>query len=439
MSHTYLSDSLDVSPDNPEKRQGGGVGEPWISINGAAQLLRPPEDGLAYLRHDRAAEVTIDPGSLHTVGDRIAAFEPAAEAPIQIDARDCAILPGFVDCHTHLPFAGWREREYELKITGASYESIARQGGGIRSSARSLAQATDEDVLYQATALAGEMLRHGTTTFECKSGYGLSAEAEVRSIRLAAGLGHRVPQAVRSTALLAHAVPEGYDADTWMDAVEAMLPEVLGAGEVMALDIYVETVAFANAHLQRMGELASDHRLDLRAHVEQFSANRSVPVALEAGARSVDHLACLDPEDIEPLAASETAAVLLPGAEFLGEERTAPARALADAGAICGLATDLNPGTSPVLSLPLIVGLAVRRYRWSVLEALLACTLNAAWILRFEHDTGSLEIGKRADVLVLDGPVHRIPYRLGHNPVALVILGGQVVHVRKDAAWRLGR
>jgi imidazolonepropionase len=413
----------------------GGSGA--ISINDAAQVLRPPEDGLPYLRHDRSGELTAEPGSLHTVGDRIAGFEPATDAPIQIDARECAIVPGFVDCHTHLPFAGWREREYEQKIAGASYESIAREGGGIRSSARSLAQASDDDVLEQASALAGEMLRHGTTMFECKSGYGLSAEAEVRSIRLAAALGHRVPQAVRSTALLAHAVPEGYDADAWMHTVAAMLPDVLRAGEITALDIYVETVAFANRHLRRMGQLAAEHGLDLRAHVEQFNANRSVPVALEAGARSVDHLACLDPEDIEPLAASETAAVLLPGAEFLGEERTAPARALAEAGAICALATDLNPGTSPMLSLPLIVGLAVRRYRWSLMEALLACTLNAAWILRAQRDTGSLEVGKRADVLVLDGPVQRIPYRFGHNPVAVVILGGGVAHVRPDCAWRL--
>jgi imidazolonepropionase len=410
-----------------------------ISINEAAQVLRPPEDGLPFLRHDRARELTAEPGSLHTTGDRIAGFASMREAPVQIDAHGCAIVPGFVDCHTHLPFAGWREREYELKIAGGSYESIAREGGGIRSSARALAQATDQDVLVEASALAGEMLEHGTTTFESKSGYGLSPQAEVRSIRLAAALDRQIVQTVRSTALLAHAVPEGYDADSWMDAVEAMLPAVLGAGAVSALDIYVETVAFANRHLRRMGELAAEHGLDLRSHVEQFNPNRSVPVALEAGARSVDHLACLSDEDIEPLAASETAAVLLPGAEFLGAERTAPARALADAGAICALATDLNPGTSPVVSLPVIVGLAVRRYRWSVFEALLACTLNAAWILRCERDTGSLEIGKRADVLVLDGPVERIPYRFGHNPVAFVIHAGRVAHVRPDCASRLTR
>jgi imidazolonepropionase len=160
-------------------------------------------------------------------------------------------------------------------------------------------------------------------------------------------------------------------------------------------------------------------------------------VAIEAGARSVDHLACLPEADVGPLAAAETAAVLLPGAEFLGAESTAPARQLADAGAICVLASDLNPGTSPVASLPLVIGLAVRRYGWTVREALLACTLNGAWVLRRSHDTGSLEPGKRADVLVVDGPVERIPYRFGHNPVALVFSGGKLVHVRADSAWRV--
>ncbi len=292
-------------------------------------------------------------------------------------------------------------------------------------------------MLHQASALAAEMLSHGTTTFETKSGYGLSPEGEVRSIRLAATLGGCVPQSTSSTALLAHAVPDGHDADGWMDVVEGLLPDVLAAGPVTALDIYVESVAFANRHLERMGHLAQAHGLDLRAHVEQFNANHSVPVAVGLGARSVDHLACLPEDEITSLASSDTAAVLLPGAEFLGDERLAPARRLADAGAICALGSDMNPGTSPVLSMPLIIGLAVRRYRWSVREALLAATLNPAWILRCSDRTGSLEPGKRADVLVLDGPIERIPYRLGHNPVAIAVIGGRVVHVREDSAGRI--
>jgi imidazolonepropionase len=292
-------------------------------------------------------------------------------------------------------------------------------------------------VLEQASALAAEMLAHGTTTFETKSGYGLAIDAEVRSLRLAGELAARVEQEVVSNALVAHAVPDGFDADGWLDAVESALPEMLAATRVQALDVYVESVAFTNAHLARVGALAAAHGLDLRAHVEQFAQHRSVPVALDAGARSVDHLACLHPDDLTALARAECAAVLLPGAELLGDEALAPGRALADAGAIAVLATDANPGTSPVVTLPLIVGLAVRRYRWSAREALLAATLNAAWVLRRSHETGSLELGKRADVLVLDGPIEAVPYRLGHNPVAFAFAGGRLVHVRPDCAWRL--
>ncbi len=412
---------------------------PSVSINGAAQVLRPPRDGLAYLRHDRASELIAEPGSLTLESGLISDFESWTEADVQIDASGCAVIPSFVDCHTHLPFAGWREAEYAMRVAGESYETIARRGGGIRSSARALSEARDSEVLHQAGALAAEMLRHGTTTFECKSGYGLSAVGEERAVRLATMLRDRVPQRVRSTALLAHAIPNGFDADGWMDEVEDMLPHVLRAGDVRALDIYVETVAFGNEQLRRMGALAVEHSLFLRAHVEQFNWNHSVPVALELGARSVDHLACLPEQEVGSLAGAETAAVLLPGAEFLGEERVAPGRALADAGAVCALGTDLNPGTSPIASMPLIIGLAVRRYRWSVLEALLAATLNSAWVLRLSDLLGSLEPGKLADVVVLDGPIEQIPYRFGHNPVALVLVGGTPVHIRPDQAWRVRR
>jgi imidazolonepropionase len=228
-------------------------------------------------------------------------------------------------------------------------------------------------------------------------------------------------------------VPAGYDRDDWMDCVDALAASC----DVDALDIYVESVAFTNENLAHLGAIAAREEVPLRAHVEQFNANRSVPVALAAGARSVDHLACLHPDDVAPLAAAECAAVLLPGAEFLGAERVAPARELADAGAICVLGTDLNPGTSPVSSLPVVIGLAVRRYGWSVREALLACTLNAAWVLGLSGELGSLEVGKRADVVLLDTPAAHLPYRFGRNPVCLVIRAGEVAYVRPDAAWRV--
>jgi imidazolonepropionase len=273
-------------------------------------------------------------------------------------------------------------------------------------------------VLAQASALPDEMLRLGSTTVEGKTGYGLSREGELRSVRLGRALGLD-----RVTGLFAHAVPPGVQRAAWMEEVDRLAAEAA----VDALDIYVESVAFANEDLERLGEVAQREGVPLRAHVEQFNANRSTPVALAAGARSVDHLACLHPDDLGPLARAECAAVLLPGAEFLGAEHTPPARALADAGAICALATDCNPGTSPVASIPVVVGLAVRRYGWSVREALAAVTLNAAWVLGLHGDRGSLEVGKRADLVVLDGPAEHIPYRFGHDPVAAVIRGGEVV------------
>jgi imidazolonepropionase len=408
-----------------------------VSVRDAAQVLRPPRDGMPYLRHDRAAELLLDGGALTVRAGRVAGFEPDDGAALQVDASGCALVPGLVDCHTHLPFAGWRAEEYERKVTGVPYEQIARSGGGIAASARALAEADDHAVTRQARGLAAEMLAHGTTTFEAKCGYGLAVEAELRALRLADRLGEQVPQQTSSTALLAHSVPPGFDADGWMDTVEAMLPRVTAETGAQALDIFVESVAFTNDHLARMGELASAYGLALRCHVEQFSTHRSVPVALEHGARSVDHLSCLHPHDLGPLAAAECAAVLLPGAEFLGGEQQAPGRELADAGAICVLASDLNPGTSPVASLPLIMGLGVRRYGWSVREALLAVTLNAAWVIGRSVDLGSLEPGKRADFLLLDGPVEQVPYRLGHNPVAACFVDGLPVVVRPDAAWRL--
>jgi imidazolonepropionase len=379
-----------------------------ISIRGAAQVLRPPEDGLPYVR--RPSAMRAEPGSVTVEDGVIVALDDDPGADRVIDLSGGAIVPGFVDCHTHLPFAGWRASEYEEKVTGVPYEEISRRGGGIASSARAFAETSDDDLLAQARGVRAEMLAHGTTTVEGKSGYGLSREGELRAIRV----GREVCD--RMTGLFAHAIPPGYDAASWMDEVDTLAAEA----DVDALDIYVESVAFRNEDLERLGEIARRERVPLRAHVEQFNANRSVPVALAAGARSVDHLACLHPDDLEPLARAETAAVLLPGAEFLGDEETAPGRALMDAGAICVLATDCNPGTSPVASIPLVIGLAVRRYGWAAREALAACTHNAAWVLGYD-DRGSIEVGKRADLLLLDAPLEHIPYRFGHNPVTEVL------------------
>jgi imidazolonepropionase len=407
-----------------------------ICIRGAEQILRPPRDGLGQLRGGDPEAQSLEPGEL-TVADRLISALHAESGGLQIDARDCAVIPGFVDCHTHLPFAGWRAGEYEQKLRGVPYAEISRGGGGIAASARALRESSDSEVLAQSAGLAAEMLAWGTTTFECKSGYGLSRDGELRALALARELARQVPQTTVSTGLLAHAVPDGYSADSWMHEVEAMMPEVLEGGGVSALDIFVESIAFSNGHLTVMGSLAAAAGLALRTHVEQFGGYRSVPVALAAGARSVDHLSTLHHEDIAPLAAADCAAVLLPAAEFLGAEHRAPGRALLDAGALVVLATDANPGTAPVVSMPQVIGLGARLYEMSALETLAAATLNAAWTLGLEQTLGSIEVGKRADLLVLDVPVDQIAYRLGHNPVLISVIGGEIAYVRDDADWRV--
>jgi imidazolonepropionase len=417
-------------------RGAGGPPAPRsVSIERAAQILRPGEDGLQHFRgSEQLRAQTLRAGDLSVRDGAIAGSEPDPRAELTIDASGCAVIPGFVDCHTHLPFAGWRAGEYEQKLTGVPYEEISRSGGGIRSSARAFAAMTDEQVLAQATGLAAEMLATGTTTFECKSGYGLERDAELRSLRLARELAGRVPQTTLSTALLAHSVPEGYTPASWMDVVDEMMPEVLELGTVSALDIFVESIAFGLPELERMGALASAAGLALRVHGEQLSCMRSVPVALRAGARSIDHLSQVHEDDIAPLADAQCAAVLLPAAEFLGSEQRVPGRALVDEGAIVVLATDGNPGTAPVCSIPLVIGLAARLYGFGVLETLGMATLNAAWVLEMAHDRGSIEPGKRADLLVLDGPVDSIAYRFGHDPVQIALIGGEPVHIRDEAA-----
>ena len=345
----------------------------------------------------------------------------------------CAVLPGLVDCHTHLPFAGWRAEEYERKVTGVPYEEIARAGGGIASSGRALAEASDAQVLDQAEALAAELLRHGTTAFEGKTGYGFSRAGEARAVRLGPELAARVVQPMTRTGLFAHAVPPGHTADTWMDEAEALARE----SDVEALDIFVESVAFGVGHLARMGALARELGLPLRAHVEQLSTMRSVPVALEWGARSVDHLSVIHPDDVAPLAASETAAVLLPGAELMNAEATAPGprarRRRRDLRARHRLqprhvADRLAPGDRR----PRRAALRLERARG-------AARRDPERRLRPRpvRELGSLEPGKRADAIVLDGPAEHVPYRFGHNPVAAVVAGGELAWVRPDHAWRV--
>lgn len=338
----------------------------------------------------------------------------------------CTIAPGFVDCHTHLPFVGWRADEFEARLSGASYRDLHGQGGIYRS-ARMLAEASDEEVLAFCRPLLQEMADHGTTTVEFKTGYGLSVEAELRQARLARRLADEAPQTCTVTLLACHAVPDGMDRAAWVRAAcEELIPTAAAQGLADAIDVYVEDIAFTLEDLRSVAEAAETAGLPLRCHADQLGDSGAGAGAAAAGARSADHLNHVDELGIAALADSETLGVLLPASTFMLRARPPDVRRIVDAGVAIALATDFNPGTSPVLSMPEAIADACLLYGLSPHESLSAATVNAARVLGLERSHGTLEPGKLADLIVLDGDGFRqVPYRPGHDPVLHVFARGR--------------
>jgi imidazolonepropionase len=337
------------------------------------------------------------------------------------------IVPGFVDCHTHLPFSGWRSDEFEARLAGRTYRDLHGEGG-IGRSARMFNEASDDEVMAFSRPLVEEMLALGTTTVEFKTGYGLSVEAELRQARLARRLAEEVAQTCSVTLLACHAIPPGETKDGWVGkACSELIPAAAEQGLIDAVDIYVEDIAFDVEDLKKVGEAAADHGLPLRAHVEQLSNLHGAERAAELGARSVDHLNHVDAAGVGALGNSTTIAVLLPASTFILGSSPPPARVLVDSGAAIAIASDFNPGTSPVLSMPEVIAFACSLYGLSPAEALAAATANSACALGLEDELGTLEPGMRADFLLLDGGVADLPYRPGHNPVVGTFVGGRAV------------
>ncbi len=329
-------------------------------------------------------------------------------------------IPGLVDCHTHACFAGDRVAEFALRASGASYEELHAAGGGILSTVEATRAAGPSGLRDQVLKHRGWMLRAGTTTFEAKSGYGLDRETEVASLRaIAAAEG--IP-----TWLGAHAVPPEFeDADAYLDfALGEVLPEAATLAE--AADVFVERGAFDVPQARRYLEACRDAGLALRLHGDQFSELGAVPLAIELGARSVDHLEATGADGVGALAASDIVSVLLPASALFLDRPMPPARSLLDARAAVALATDFNPGSAFCESLPLVCSLACTQLRMSPEEALGACTVNAAHVLDRAGVVGRLAPGYQADLVLLDAPDWRhLAYHLGGDLISAVIRRGE--------------
>jgi imidazolonepropionase len=376
------------------------------------------------------------PASIAISEDRIVAVGPPGEVLREVppgaefesvDGRGKVAVPGLVDCHAHAAFLGDRAAEFELRSSGAGYEEIHASGGGIHSTVAATRAGTEIDLRAAVERHLGWMLGHGTMTAEAKSGYGLDLETELKSLRAIRDAGRSSPVDVHPTFLGAHTVPPEYDGGR--EYVEFVIREVLpeAAPLARASDVFLERGSFEVPEARRYLEACREYGLALRLHADQFSERGAIPLAIDLGARSVDHLEATGEEGARALAKSAVAAVLLPACGLFLGLPDPPARLLADEGAIVALATDFNPGSSFCESLPLVMNLACTRLGLSPGEALCASTANAAHVLGL-GDVGRLTPGYRADVLVLDASDWRyLAYHLGGDRFAAKIKSGRVV------------
>ncbi len=370
---------------------------------------------------------------------RILDVGPSAELRSQVRAAQTLyaggslIMPGFVDPHTHLVWAGDRADEFEMRVAGASYQAIMAAGGGIMSTVRRTRAASLSELVLQTRARLERMLAHGTTTVEIKTGYGLNVADELKQLEAIDRLQADTPMRLVPTFLGAHAIPAEYAgrADEYVDrVVEEMLPAAVAADAPPAFcDVFCEEGAFSLAQSRRVLEAARALGLGLKIHADEFAALGGTRLAVELGAVSADHLVCTPPDEIGRLAQSDTIAVALPGTPFgLGQRDYTPARAILDAGGALALATDCNPGTCWCEDMQFMIALACRYMGLTPAEAISAATINAAYAVGLGDEVGSLEPGKRADLLLLDIPSHRhLGYRFGSNLVQAVVVEGRLL------------
>lgn len=411
---------------------------PELDQPGAGRPGPRRRQGMSELGLVPAAAVAVSRGRVLATGSEVEvrrALFGAGPEPTGLtchDAQGCAVTPGFVDPHTHAVFGRTRQDEYERRIKGETYLQIAAAGGGIHSSVADLRGRGEDELVELAVPRLREMLAHGTTTVEIKSGYGLSLADELKMLRAARRAADEAGIGTVLTCLAAHEVPREFKDDraAYVRLVcEEILPAVAREKLAGRCDVFCEPSVFDLEETVIILSRARDLGLRLTVHADELEPFGGAVVAARLGADSADHLIMIDEDGRRALAASDTVATLLPGTVFtLGLKHYAPARTMIDQGCAVALASDFNPGSCPILSLPLIMSIACTQMRLTPAEALCGVTLNSAWALGMGQEVGSLAPGRRADLLVLDGPDHRlVPYRAGHNPVRAVFRAGKKI------------
>ena len=401
-----------------------------VWLNGYLATMR--SGGASYGEVPDGA-VAVTDGRIDWVGTRseLPAHNVGSDTVVH-DADGAWITPGLIDCHTHLVFGGDRADEFEARLKGSTYTEIAEDGGGIRSTVRSTRNASTEMLQTTALARAERLLAEGVTTLEIKSGYGMDVETEIRSLRVARGVGEQLPVTVRTTLLGLHALPpefEGRRGDFVTLVCQELLPLAVSAGLADAVDAFCEGIAFDRDECALFFEAAGTCGLPVRLHADQLSDTGGASLAASFSALSADHLEYASEEGVSAMAAAGSVAVLLPGAfYFLGETQVPPIASLRREGVPMALATDANPGSSPILSLLSILNMGCTLFGLTPDEALAGVTRNAARALGMAEKIGTLEAGKRADLAIWDVDHPReLAYWVGANPCKAVVRGGTVV------------